>query len=132
MAGHHDDVRRALRERVARQVQGSGIPRHALDAAVDQVVAALPSTDGPGAPAEPGVEVVATFSAVSSPDLESRVRNALGEEGVSVFGLGSATIGRHTVVTVLTRGAFGLKLDRCAALTAAALSVLPATPMEAP
>lgn len=129
MAEYRDDLRRMLRERVARQLQGSGIPRHAMDAAVEEVVAALPSTDGAGMQAEFQGEVVATFSATSSPDLESRVRRALGAEGVPVIGVGSATVGRHTVVTVLTAGADDDKLDRCAALTAASLSVLPA-PLE--
>ena len=132
MAGYRDDVRRALRERVTRQVRGAGIPRHAIDAAVDQVVAALPSMERSGSAGVPEGEVVATFSAVSSPDLASRVRSALGEEGVSVIGLGSATVGRHTVVTVLTTGTAGNQLGRAAANTAASLSVLPTTSMEGP
>lgn len=96
---------------------------------MDQVVAALPSAGGLGNAAPPA-EVVATFSAVSSPDLASRVRNALGEEGVSVLGLGSATVGRHTVVTVLTHGAAESTLGRAAALTAASLYVVPPATLE--
>ena len=99
-----DDVRRALRARVARRVHGSGISRDAIDAAVDQVVAALRPSTGAGALPAAAADLVATFSAVSAPDLASRVRSALGEDGVSVLGLGSATTGRHTVVSVLARG----------------------------
>ena len=100
-----------------------------IDAAVDQVVAALPSGAGSGASPDRGAEVVATFSAVSAPDLASRVRSALGEDGVSVLGLGSATSGRHTVVTVLARGEEPA-LGRAAARAGAMLSVIPADSME--
>ena len=100
-----------------------------IEAAVDQVVAALPSGSGAGALPAPDAEVVATFSAVSAPDLASRVRNALREDGVSVLGLGSATAGRHTVVTVLARGDEPA-LGRAAARASATLSILPAGAME--
>ena len=129
MAMDRDDVRRALRERVERQVLARGIPRHAIDAAVDQVVAALPSVAGTDGSPSRAMEVVATFSAVSAPDLASRIRSALGEGGVSVLGLGSATAGRHTVVTVLARGEQPA-LGRAAERAGATLSVIPAAGME--
>ena len=125
MVSDRDDVRRALRERVERQLRTRGIPRHAIEAAVDQVVAALPSVTGPGAAPEPAPEVVATFSAVSAPDLASRVRSALGEDAVPVLGLGSATVGRHTVVTVRARG-LEAALGRAAARAGATLSIVDA------
>jgi hypothetical protein len=131
MVVDRDDVRRALRERVERQVHARGIPRHVIETAVDQVVAALPlSSDAGSGPAPArGAEVVATFSAVSAPDLASRVRHALEEDGVSVLGLGSATAGRHTVVTVLARGDEPA-LGRAASRASATLTVLPAATME--
>ena len=129
MVTDRDDVRRALRERVERQVTGHGIPRQAIDAAVEQVVAALPTAAGSGEAPERAADVVATFSAVSAPDLASRVRSALGEDGVPVLGLGSATTGRHTVVTVLARGDEPA-LGRAAARAGATLSVIPADAME--
>jgi hypothetical protein len=129
MVVDRDDVRRALRERVERQVHARGIPRHVIEAAVDQVVAALPSGAGSGHAPERGAEVVATFSAVSAPDLASRVRNALREDGVSVLGLGSATAGRHTVVTVLARGDEPA-LGRAAARASATLGIVSADAME--
>jgi hypothetical protein len=130
MVMDRDDVRRALRERVERQVRGHGIPGQVIDAAVDQVVAALPSVAEPGPSPEAGTEVVATFSAVSAPDLASRVRSALGEDGVSVLGLGSATAGRHTVVTVLARGDEPA-LGRAAARAGATLSIVATGPERA-
>ena len=129
MVVDRDDVRRALRERVERQLQTRGIPRHAIEAAVDQVVAALPSTTGPGDARGSDAEVVATFSAVSAPDLASRVRSALGEDAVPVLGLGSATVGRHTVVTVRARGSQPA-LGRAAARAGAALSIITADGLE--
>ena len=125
MVMDRDDVRRALAERVERQVRGHGIPRQVIDAAVDQVVTALPSVAESGPSPAAGAEVVATFSAVSAPDLASRIRSALGEDGVSVLDLGSATAGRHTVVTVLVRGDEPA-LGREAARAGATLSVVPA------
>lgn len=101
-----------------------------MHAAVEQVVAALPSTAGPGSPPAADAAVVATFSAVSMPDLASRVRSSLGEDGVSVLGLGSATVGRHTVVTVLASESGGTALGRAAALAGAALSVVPTPSAE--
>ena len=89
----HD--RRSLAERVARRVAGYGIPRRAVESAVEQVAAALERSDAPAGP-----ELVAAFTAASAPDLASRLRRALAERGVTPSALATASAGRHTVVTV--------------------------------
>ena len=127
-----DSIRRTLRDRVAKRVAGQGVPRHAIDRAVDAVVDALPTDvieDSPGqrtagparspqsaarsavpaarsaVPAgDRGVaEVVLAVTAVSVPDLASRVRGTLDRAGVRVSDAATATAGRHTVVTVRVR-----------------------------
>ena len=90
-----DTVRRALRERVARKVAGSGISPRAIERAVDAVVDALP-TGARGSEAQ----IVAALSARSVPDLGSRVRAALQKEGVGSVEVAVATAGQHTVVTL--------------------------------
>lgn len=133
MAGFRNDVRHALRERVAKQVEGRGITRIEVDSAVDRVVAALPSADGAVIAAAPRTDdVVATFSAASSPDLASRVRHLLAEDGLSAIGFGSATVGRHTVVAVRLPAAAGAALGRLAARAAASVSVVAAATGDGP
>lgn len=91
-----DTVRRALRERVARKVAGSGISPRAIERAVDAVVDALPRD----AAAPGSSQLVAALSARSVPDLGSRVRAALQKEGVGSIEVAVATAGQHTVVTL--------------------------------
>ena len=112
MTDSRDGVRRALRDRVAKRVAGRGISGSAIDRAVDAVVDALPSDviadTRSGRPAEPTgdraiAEVVLAVTAVSVPDLASRVRGTLEKAGVRVAEAATATAGRHTVVTVRVR-----------------------------
>ena len=98
-----DEIRRTLAERVARRVQRHGISRATVDHAVDNVLGALsaaqdapaPSAARPSRPA-----VLAALTGRSVPDLASRVRAALLQEGVAVGEIGSATVGSHNVVTL--------------------------------
>ena len=106
-----DTIRRSLRARVANRVAGKGISRRAIDRAVDAVVDALPAAviDGTAAsastsPSDGGVaEVVLAVTAVSVPDLASRVRRTLDTAGIRVSDAATATAGRHTVVTIRVR-----------------------------
>ena len=120
-----DSLRRTLRDRVAKRVAGQGVSRHAIERTVDAVVDALPAdvientpgsrTAGPigspqtaarsAVPAGDGgvAEVVLAVTAVSVPDLASRVRGTLDKAGVRVSDAATATAGRHTVVTVRVR-----------------------------
>ena len=120
------DTRRTLAERIERKVAGRGISRAAIESAVDDVLAALPAAPEPGA-AEQGA-LLGAFTSPVAPDLGSRVRQLLERDGVVLLGLGSATSGRHTVVTVrvplTARGA----LERAAAQLSLPLSLLPDGP----
>ena len=121
-----DSIRRALRDRVAKRVAGKGISPRAIDRAVDAVVDALPSDVTQDTPADRSAasparspqaaarsavpagdggaaEVVLAVTAVSVPDLASRVRGILDRAGVRVTEAATATAGRHTVVTVRVR-----------------------------
>ena len=120
-----DTIRRSLRDRVAKHVAGKGISGSAIDRAVDAVVEALPAdvientpgsaAAGPARSPQPAArsavpagdgelqEVVLAVTAVSVPDLASRVRRTLDTAGVRVSDAATATAGRHTVVTVRVR-----------------------------
>ena len=103
-----DGIRRALRDRVAKRVAGKGISPRAIDRAIDAVVEALPPDVIEGTPSQShgdgGVSnVVLAVTAVSVPDLGSRVRGTLEKAGVRVAEAATATAGRHTVVTVRVR-----------------------------
>jgi hypothetical protein len=91
-----DTVRRALRERVARKVAGSGISPRAIERAVDAVVDALPRETAGASRSE----LIAALSARSVPDLGSRVRAALQKEGVGSIEVAVASAGQHNVVTL--------------------------------
>ena len=98
-----DEIRRTLAERVARRVQRHGISRVSVDRAVDEVLGALSAAqDAPASSASrpPGPLVLAALTGRSVPDLASRVRAALVQEGVAVGAIGSATAGNHNVVTL--------------------------------
>jgi hypothetical protein len=116
------EIRRTLAERVQRRVAGRGISRRAIDIAVDRVLGAIETA--PASVASPVPEVVAAFTSPSAPDLGSRVRRALEREGVPASALGSATSGRHTVVTVRLPSDARGALDRVAAQLALPLSIL--------
>ena len=123
-----DEIRRTLAERVARRVQGHGISRASVDAAVTTVLHALQTTPTPAERTTPsGREslVIAAFSGRSVPDLASRVRAALAREGVTPDTLGSATAGNHNVVTVrLAESARGAS-ERAASALGVSLSFVP-------
>jgi hypothetical protein len=99
-----NDVRRTLADRVQRKVAGRGISRRVIVDAVDRVADAIEASPAMSDPScacssHPS-EIVAAVSSASMPDLTSRVRDALTREGVTPLGMGSASAGRHTVVTV--------------------------------
>ena len=87
----------------------------------------------PAVPAAPAVSAVASlpavpamlaaFTARSAPDLASRVRRGCEQAGVRVLAAGSATSGRHTVVTARVPVASRAALDGVAIAVGAALSV---------
>ena len=117
-------VRRALRERVARKVAGSGISSRAIERAVDAVIAALPDTAALDATAGP--EVIIALSARSVPDLGSRVRAALQKEGVAVSEVAVATAGQHTVVTLRAPAAARDRIGRIAEGQKASFTIIDA------
>lgn len=117
-----EGVRRALRERVSRRVAGHGIAAHAIDDAIERVLAAL-DADRTSAPAPGAGSVVVVLSSVT-PDLASRVR-ALLPSDAAPDAIASATVGRHTVVTARVSREGRELLERAAASLPASLSVLP-------
>ena len=92
--------------RVERKLARRRVPGAVVADAVDRVVRALaerePAPPAPRVPAESAERTmtVAAVSADSMPDLASRLRRALATAGASIGELGSATEGRHTVVTL--------------------------------
>jgi hypothetical protein len=93
----HD--REALTARVERKLAGRHISRDAIRATVEQVCSAM---DSLGTPA-PEQDVIVVMSALSTPDLASRLRLRLEREGVCLLETGVATVGRHTVCAVRLR-----------------------------
>ena len=123
-------MRRALADRVAKRVAGSGISRHAVEETVDRVVSALgarPPAAGDAMPATPPT-IVAALMSRSAPDLGSRVRAALQASGAAVLDLGVASAGRHTVVTVRVPADARAALDATAASLQLALTMVPDDP----
>jgi len=114
------DVRQALIQRVSRRVSGHGIARRSIEGAVDRVLAALPAHRSPSS----GPAIVAVLSAASAPDLASRARAALERERLRVLALGTATAGRHTVLTVRLPAGSEPFLERLAGELGASLTVL--------
>lgn len=118
-------MRRALRERVARKVAGSGISPRAIERAVDAVVAALPpEMDGDSGSSEG--EVVIAVAARSVADLGSRVRSALEKDGVTVSEVAVASAGQHTVVTLRAPAAARDRIARIAEAQKASFTILDA------
>ena len=93
----HD--REALTARVERKLAGRHISRDAIRATVEQVCSAM---DSSGTPA-PEPDVLVVMSAASTPDLASRLRQRLEQEGVRPVETGVATAGRFTVCAVRLR-----------------------------
>lgn len=125
-----DTVRRALADRVARRVAGSGISRHIVEEAVDRVVTALGAHTPVAGEAMPVMQptIVAALMSRSAPDLGSRVRAALQAAGAAVLDLGVASAGRHTVVTVRVPAGARAALDTTAASLQLALTMVPDDP----
>ena len=119
------DTRRALAERVQRKVEGRGIPRQAVDDAVARVSDALDQRSSAPAGDVHRSTIVAVFTAASAPDLGSRVRSALQSEAVTPVGIGSGTVGRHTVVTVRLADGSRALAERAAARLAVSVSFVP-------
>lgn len=100
--------------RVERKLTRRRVERTIIADAVDRVASALAARDErPVAASAPGA--VVAVSADSMPDLASRLRRALEAEGSRIGELGSATEGRHTVVTLLLGKDQEGALDRAAA-----------------
>jgi hypothetical protein len=101
-----EELRRTVADRVAQRVAGRGVPRAAIDSAVTSVLKALdartgaPSAVGLGAAGAPATVLVAAVTARSLPDLASRLRSALGREGLTVGSIGIAAAGLHHVATL--------------------------------
>lgn len=81
--------------------------RAAIDSAVGSVLSALDAREGSPAAAPTGAAVrassapvVAAVTARSLPDLASRLRAALGREGLTVGPIGIAAAGLHHVATL--------------------------------
>jgi hypothetical protein len=118
-----DELHRTLVDRVARRVEGRGVPLSAVDAAVGSVLAAL-ARDERAASTAPAGELVAAVTAGSMPDLASRLRAALGRAGVSVGPIGIAAAGLHHVATLRLPAAARAQLDAAAATLGATVSVV--------
>ena len=119
------DMRRALVERVQRRVEGRAIPRQLIEDAVRRVGDALEPL-APASSRDTASEViVAVFTAPSAPDLGSRVRAALQAEAVAALGVGTSTVGRHTVATVRLASAARAGAERVATRLSASVSFVP-------
>lgn len=117
-----DDLHHTLVERVARRVEGRGVSRAAVDAAVGSVLAALDRAPAGGAP--PRGELVAAVTARSIPDLASRLRGALAGAGVEVGAIGIAASGYHHVATLRIPAAARPQLESAARALGATVSVV--------
>lgn len=111
------ELRRALSEKVARRVAGSGIPRAAVEDAVGRVVDALAAAGELPSIAPPPVAsafLVAALSARSVPDLASRVRRDLEQAGIVIEEMAIGAAGQHTVVAVRAPAGARPALERLA------------------
>ena len=129
---HSDELERALAARVAGLVEGRGIPRARVSAAVRQVVAALrrdaaPRTSEATMPSDhAATPLVLAALAAARPDLASATRAACSVAGVSITALGTGAAGRHTVVTLLVPAAARAALAAVAQSVGAAVTLLDA------
>lgn len=116
------DTRRALVERVQRKVEGRGIPRQVVDDAVARVSDALDERTSVPVSDTHQTAIVAVFTALSAPDLGSRVRSALQAESVTPMGVGLSSAGRHTVAAVRIAHAARAAAERVATRLAVSVS----------
>ena len=117
-----DDLHRTLADRVAHRVEGRGVSRAAVDAAVGSVLAALERAPAV-VPARSGT-MVAAVTARSMPDLASRLRGALAREGVELGEIGIASSGLHNVATVCVAPSARAQLEKAVAALGASVSVV--------
>ena len=113
-------VRQALIQRVSRKVSGHGVTRRSIVGAVDRVLAALPADLA----AAPPATRIAVLSAPSAPDLASRARRLLDQQGVRVLDVGTGRAGRFSVVTIRYASEDPADLQRVASELGASLSLL--------
>lgn len=111
---------------MAQRVAGRGVSRAAVDAAVGSVMAALDARSGgsPSAGAGPAPMLVAAVTARSVPDLASRLRAALGREGVTAGSIGIAAAGLHHVATLEVARAARPALEAAARALGAQVSIV--------
>lgn len=112
-----EDLRRTVADRVAQRLAGRGVSRATVDSAVGSVLAAL---DARGVGAGPegraaDAALVAAVSAMSVPDLASRLRSALSRDGITVGPIGIAAAGLHHVATLEIPPSARPALERAAA-----------------
>ena len=122
---HRAELERAVAARVAGLVEGRGIPRARVTAAVRQVVAALPY-EPPAAAATGSAPTVLAAFAAARPDLASATRAACTAAGVAIASLGTGRAGRHTVVTLIAPAVAQAALAGVARSLGAAMTVLDA------
>jgi hypothetical protein len=112
-------LREALVERVERRVTRRGVSRAAIVSAVDRVLSTLDAND-----ARPSAsDLLIVLASTTHSDLASRTRQALAAQGVVAADAGSASVGRHTVVTLRVGAAHRAAVEDVARQLGATLSV---------
>jgi hypothetical protein len=96
-----------------------------VDRAVDKVLGALSAAQDAPDPNASRPLVLAALTGRSVPDLASRVRAALVQEGVAVGAIGSATAGNHNVVTLSVDEPARPALERVANALKVSLTFVP-------
>ena len=114
-SSERDDLIRRVEQKLGRTSVRAQLVREV----VDRTLGALPDA----MPAKPTARVTAVFAATSTPDLASRVRQALAGRNVAVDHVGSATEGRHTVVALHVPASAGAILPSIASASGARVSV---------
>ncbi|MFL5560269.1 MAG: hypothetical protein ACJ79K_02230 [Gemmatimonadaceae bacterium] len=124
MPSRPEDLRRTVADRVAQRVAGRGVSRATVDAAVTSVLTALDARTGGETVAVDPPPLVAAVTARSLPDLASRLRLALGRDGVSVGAIGMAVAGLHHVATLEIPAAARPALESACGALGAQLSIV--------
>ena len=114
------DDRSELISRVERRLGARGVSRAAIQEAVDRVLAQLALPDE--SIGEP--HSLFALTAQSMPDLASRVRQKLSAAGISPTDSGTATSGRHTVMTLRVHSASRSRLESVARDVGATLTAI--------
>ena len=95
-----------------------------MDAAVTSVLTALDARTGGASAAADSPSLVAAVTARSLPDLASRLRLALGRDGVRVGAIGMAVAGLHHVATLEITAAARPALENACRALGAQLSIV--------